>query len=91
MKILYHYPPTFPSIILRSYKLFLKTFPTKMKPTKCPVREKKLRQEKQKRGEERTRKPENSDQKTTQLASKRVFQQNLNKDSGQVHTISMDG
>ena len=29
-------------------KAFLKTIPTKMKPTKCPAREKKMRQEKQK-------------------------------------------
>ena len=62
-----------------------------MKPTKCPAREKNWGKKSKKRGEERTRKPENSDQKTAQLASKRVFQQNLNKDSGQVHTISMDG
>ena len=27
----------------------LKTFPTKMKPTKCPAREKKMRQEKRKK------------------------------------------
>ena len=30
-------------------KAFLKTLPTKMKPTKCPAREKKMRQEKQKK------------------------------------------
>ena len=30
-------------------KAFLKTFPTKMKPTKCPAREKKMRQEKRKK------------------------------------------
>ena len=35
-------------------KAFLKTLPTKIKPTKCPAREKKMRQEKRKkRGEER--------------------------------------
>ena len=30
-------------------KAFLKTFPTKMKPTKCPAKEKKMRQEKRNR------------------------------------------
>ena len=30
-------------------KAFLKTLPTKMKPTKCPAREKKMRQEKRKK------------------------------------------
>ena len=30
-------------------KAFLKTLPTKMKPTKCPAREKKIRQEKRKK------------------------------------------
>ena len=30
-------------------KAFLKTIPTKMKPTKCPAREKKMRQEKRKK------------------------------------------
>ena len=30
-------------------KPFLKSIPTKMKPTKCPVREKKMRQEKRKK------------------------------------------
>ena len=30
-------------------KAFLKTIPTKIKPTKCPVREKKMRQEKRKK------------------------------------------
>ena len=34
-------------------KGFRKTIPTKMKPTKCPAREKKMRQESEKRGEER--------------------------------------
>ena len=92
-------------------KAFLKTLPTKMKPTKCPAREKKMRQEKQKkRGGEKfcflcmrklrklilciwIRRPpsvrpvnsfvvsfsflwHNSDQRTTQLASKRVFGHN---------------
>ena len=42
MKILFHYPPTFPFIYNpKIVKVFPKTFPTKMKPTKCPVREKK--------------------------------------------------
>ena len=56
-----------------------------MKPTKCPAREKKqLRQEKQKKkGDmERTRKPENRDQKTARLDSKRVFRQNLQGQMG---------
>ena len=30
-------------------KAFLQTFPTKMKPTKCPAKEKKMRQEKRKK------------------------------------------
>ena len=116
---------------LPTYLSFLKTFPTKMKPSKCPAREKKWGKKSQKGGEERKRKvkvksavslfnpkpvskfyflhmPElcklmvciwikrlqsvqpvngfvvsfsslqqNSDQKTTRLASKHVFQQNL--------------
>ena len=33
----------------RILKAFLKTFPTKMKPTKCPAREKNMRQKKRKR------------------------------------------
>ena len=33
-------------------KAFLKTFPTKMKPTKCPAREKNMRQKSKKGGEE---------------------------------------
>ena len=37
-------------------KAFLKTFATKMKPTKCPAREKKRGKKSKKRGEERTRK-----------------------------------
>ena len=34
---------------LPTYLSFLKTFPTKMKPSKCPAREKKMRHEKPKR------------------------------------------
>ena len=49
MKILFHCPPTFPKIL----KAFLKTLPTKMKPTKCPAREKKNEARKVKK-EERT-------------------------------------
>ena len=37
-------------------KAFLKTFPTKMKPTKCPAREKKWGNKSEKRGEDRKRK-----------------------------------
>ena len=53
MKILFHYPPTFPFLSSnpKILKAFLKTFPTKMKPTKCPAREKKMRQEKRKKRE----------------------------------------
>ena len=54
MKILFHYPPTIssnPKIL--HVKAFLKTFPTKMKPTKCPAREKKWGKKSEKRGEER--------------------------------------
>jgi len=29
---------------------FLKTFPTKMKPSKCPAKEKRMRQESEKEG-----------------------------------------
>ena len=50
-------------------KVFLKTFPTKMKPTKCPAREKLMRQKKRKRGDGRKRKvqcrPEPSELKYT--------------------------
>ena len=37
-------------------KAFLKPFPTKMKPTKCPAKEKNMRQKKRKGGEERKQK-----------------------------------
>ena len=37
-------------------KAFQKTFPTKMKPTKCPAKEKKMSKKSEKRGEERKRK-----------------------------------
>ena len=49
MKILFHCPPTFPSPNPKILKAFLKTLPTKMKPTKCPARDKKMRQEKRKK------------------------------------------
>ena len=56
MKILFHCPPTFPSPNPKILKAFLKTLPTKMKPTKCPAREKKIRQEKRKnRGGEKAK------------------------------------
>ena len=49
-----------------------------------PSKRKKIESKKsQKRGEGRTRKPENSDQKTARLASKRVFRQNLQGQMGQ--------
>ena len=47
-KILFPYPPSFPRIL----KAFLKPFQTKMKPTKCPAKEK-MRQEKPKKEERR--------------------------------------
>ena len=41
IKILFYYPPPpFLSSNPKILKAFLKTFPTKMKPTKCPAREK---------------------------------------------------
>ena len=49
MKILFHCSPTFPfsfpilSPNPKILKAFLNTLPTKMKPTKCPAREKKMR------------------------------------------------
>ena len=49
MKILFHYPPTFLSPNPKILKEFLKTISTKMKPTKCPEGEKKMRQEKRKK------------------------------------------
>ena len=50
MKILFYYPLPLNSSNPKILKAFLKTFPSKMKPTKCPAREKKMRQ---KRREER--------------------------------------
>ena len=44
---LFHLP--FLSSNPKILKAFLKTFPTKMKPTKCPAREKKRRQQKRKK------------------------------------------
>ena len=41
--------PPFLSSNPKIIKAFLQTFPTKMTPTKCPAREKKMRQEKQKK------------------------------------------
>ena len=41
MKILFHCPPTFPFTYPKILKAFVKTLPIKMKPTKCPAREKK--------------------------------------------------
>ena len=137
-KTMSHWPEHFREnlVPLPTYLSFLKTFPTKMKPSKCPAREKKWGKKSQKGGEERKRKvkvksavslfnpkpvskfyflhmPElcklmvciwikrlqsvqpvngfvvsfsslqqNSDQKTTRLASKHVFQQNLQGQMG---------
>ena len=53
-------------------KAFLKTFPIKMKPTKCPAREKKWGKKSEKRGEERKQKV-----KVKTAVSKHVFKQNL--------------
>ena len=48
---MFHYSPA-----TKILKAFLKTFPTKIKPTKFPAREKKMRQEKRKkRGEEKAK------------------------------------
>ena len=49
MKILFHCHLPFLSPNPKILKAFPKTLPTKMKPTKCPAREKKMRQEKQKK------------------------------------------
>ena len=43
--VFFSFSPSNPKIL----KAFLKTLPTKMKPTKCPAREKKMRQEKRKK------------------------------------------
>ena len=50
-KTMSHWPEHFHEnlVPLPNYLSVLKTFPTKMKPTKCPAREKKMRQEKPKR------------------------------------------
>ena len=50
-KTMSHWPEHFHEnlVPLPTYLSFLKTFPTKMKPSKCPAREKKMRQEKPKR------------------------------------------
>ena len=57
MQILFHFPPTLPFINSKILKAFLKTFHTKIKPTKCPVlKRKKMRQEKwKKRGGEKVK------------------------------------
>ena len=56
MKMLFHYPPTFLSPNPKILKAFLKTFPNKMKPTRSPAKEKKIRQKKwKKRGGERAK------------------------------------
>ena len=142
-KTMSHWPEHFHEnlVPLPTYLSFLKTFPTKMKPSKCPAREKKWGKKSQKGGEERKRKvkvksavslfnpkpvskfyflhmPElcklmvciwikrlqsvqpvngfvvsfsslqqNSDQKTTRLASKHVFQQNLQGANGLSYTF----
>ena len=44
---------SFRLILIKILKASLKTFPTKMKPPKCPAKEEKMKQEKGKRGEER--------------------------------------
>ena len=41
---------SFHLILAKILKAFLKTLPTKTKPTKCPAREKKIREEKRKKG-----------------------------------------
>ena len=132
-KTMSHWPEHFHEnlVPLPTYLSLLKTFPTKMKPSKCPAREKKWGKKSQKGGEEGKRKvkvksavslfnlfqtfqhawtlqanvciwikrlqsvqpvngfvvsfsslQQNSDQKTTRLASKHVFQQNLQGQMG---------
>ena len=55
-KILFHYPPTFPFISLsKILKVFLKTLPTKMKPTQCPGRKIEARKGKKEGGEKAKR------------------------------------
>ena len=50
MKILFHYSLTFPfTPNPKMLKVFLKTLPTKTKPTECPARGKKMRQKKRKK------------------------------------------
>ena len=49
MKIMFHYPPTFPFINPKTLKALVKTFPTKMKSTKCPVKENKIEARKAKK------------------------------------------
>ena len=57
MKILLHCPPTFLSSNPKILKVFLKPFPTKIKSTKWPAKEKKKGKELELlRGEERKRK-----------------------------------
>ena len=57
MKILFHVTHLpFLSSNPKILKAFLKTFATKMKPTKCPARGKKWGKKSEKRGEERKRK-----------------------------------
>ena len=54
MKILFHYRDLpFLSPNPKILKAFLKTLPTKMKPTKCPAREKKMSKKSEKTREER--------------------------------------
>ena len=57
-KTMSHWPEHFHEnlVPLPTYLSFLKTFPTKMKPSKCPAREKKWGKKSQKGGEERKRK-----------------------------------
>ena len=56
MKILFHCPPTFLSSNPKILKAFLKPFPTKIKSTKWPAKEKKGKELELLRGEERKRK-----------------------------------
>ena len=49
MKILFHCPPTFLSPNPKILKAFLKTFPTKMKPTKCPAKKNEIEARKAKK------------------------------------------
>ena len=55
MKILLYYPPTFPSSNPKILKALVKTFPTKMKPSKCATKEKRRQEKRKKKGGEKAK------------------------------------